>query len=278
MAQKKPIIYEGKSKILFEGPEDGTLIQHFKDDIAIPEQTDANKTYTIFGKGVLSNRISAYLMTQLDTIGIPNHFLHVMNMREQLVRDTEMLHFDVIVRNAATGDFCDRFGVPEGTELMRPIIEFYFKNKNGKYVHVSDEHILTFGWATPDEIDDILFAAMRTNDFLTGLFHGVGLKLIDIKLEFGRIFFEDGDSLVIMSDEISPDSCHLWDRESKENFGRGALQSEDGGGIKRYQEIARRLGLLPEGQITPDTPVPTDLLLKLKSAGDLKKPPSPIRK
>src|ERR687887_1489127 len=200
-------IYEGKAKVLYEGPEPGTLIQHFKDDATA---FNAKKHQVIEGKGVLNNRISEYIFQNLNDIGVPTHFLRRLNMREQLVREVEIIPLEIVVRNVAAGSLAKRFGLAEGTQLPRSIVEFYYKSDEFGDPMVSEEHITAFGWATPQDIDEMLSLALRVNDFLLGLFLGVGVKLVDFKLEFGRLY-ENDEMRIVLADEISPDNCRLWD-------------------------------------------------------------------
>ena len=245
MARRRRI-YEGKAKVLYEGPEPGTLVQYFKDDATA---FNNQKKGTITGKGVLNNRISEYLMTRLAEIGVPTHFVRRLNMREQLVREVEILPIEVVVRNVAAGSLSKRLGIEEGTVLPRSIIEYYYKSDELGDPMVSEEHITAFGWAMPHDIDDMLALALRTNDFLTGLFLGVGLKLIDFKLEFGRLYNEHGEVRIVLADEISPDSCRLWDVETDEKLDKDRFRRDLGGVEEAYQEVARRLGILPEGGV-----------------------------
>ncbi|MFM2043508.1 MAG: hypothetical protein RLY86_2084 [Pseudomonadota bacterium] len=235
-------IYEGKAKILFEGPEPGTLVQYFKDDATA---FNAQKKGTITGKGVLNNRISEYLMTKLAEIGIPTHFVRRLNMREQLVREVEIIPIEVVVRNVAAGSLSKRFGIPEGTPLPRSIVEWYFKNDELGDPMVSEEHITAFGWATPADLDDMMSLALRVNDYLSGLFLGIGLKLVDFKLEFGRLWDND-EMRIILADEISPDNCRLWDVRTNEKLDKDRFRQDLGNVAEAYQEVARRLGILPE--------------------------------
>lgn len=241
MARRRKI-YEGKAKDLFEGPEPGTLIQYFKDDATA---FNAEKQGIITGKGVLNNRISEYLMTRLTEIGIPTHFMRRMNMREQLVREVEIIPIEVVIRNVAAGSVAKRFGLEEGTPLPRSIIEYFYKSDELGDPIVSEEHITAFGWATPQDIDDIMALSLRVNDFLTGLFIGVGLRLVDFKLEFGRLYTED-TLQIVLADEISPDNCRLWDSETNEKLDKDRFRQDLGGVREAYQEVARRLGVLPE--------------------------------
>jgi phosphoribosylaminoimidazole-succinocarboxamide synthase len=235
-------IYEGKAKVLFEGPEPGTLVQYFKDDATA---FNNQKKGVITGKGVINNRISEYLMTRLGEQGVPTHFLRRLNMREQLVREVEIVPLEVVVRNIAAGSLSKRFGIVEGTQLPRSIIEFYYKSDELGDPMVSEEHITAFGWATPQEIDDIVALSLRINDFLSGLFLGVGLKLVDFKLEYGR-HFENEEMRIVLADEISPDSCRLWDIKTNEKLDKDRFRQDLGQVAEAYQEVARRLGILPE--------------------------------
>ena len=240
---RRRMIYEGKAKILYEGPEPGTLIQYFKDDATA---FNAQKRGTISGKGVLNNRISEHIFTMLGTIGIPTHFVRRLNMREQLIRQVEIVPIEVVVRNVAAGTLSQRLGIEEGTQLPRTIIEYYYKDDALGDPMIADEHIACFGWASQEEMNDIADMAIRINDFLCGLFAGIGIRLVDFKLEFGRLW-ENDYSRVILADEISPDGCRLWDMISGEKLDKDRFRRDLGGEAEAYQEVARRLGLLKEG-------------------------------
>ncbi len=235
-------IYEGKAKVLFEGPEPGTLVQYFKDDATA---FNNQKKGIITGKGVLNNRISEYLMTRLAEVGIQTHFVRRLNMREQLVREVEIIPIEVVVRNVAAGTFSKRFGVEEGTALPRSIVEYYLKNDELGDPMICEEHVTAFGWASTQELDDMMQMSLRINDFLSGLFLGVGLKLVDFKLEFGRLW-QDEEMRIVLADEISPDSCRLWDVKTKEKLDKDRFRRDLGKVEEAYQEVARRLGVLPE--------------------------------
>ena len=172
MNTRRTRIYEGKAKILYEGPEPGTLIVHYKDDATA---FDAQKKAVVDGKGVLNNRISELIFTRLNELGMPTHFVKRLNMREQLVREVEIIPLEVVVRNVAAGSLAKRLGLEEGHTLPRSIIEFYYKNDELHDPMVSEEHITAFNWASPQEIDDIMHMAIRINDFLSGLFLGIGI-------------------------------------------------------------------------------------------------------
>jgi len=237
-------VYEGKAKILYEGPEPGTLIQHFKDDATA---FNNQKHAVIEGKGVLNNRISEYMFTNLEAIGIPTHFIRRLNMREQLVRSVEIVPVEVVARNVAAGSICKRLGLEEGTPLPRSIIEFYYKADELNDPLITEEHITAFGWATPQEIDDMVSMTQRVNDFLTGLFLGVGIRLVDFKLEFGRQYDNDMMRLIV-ADEISPDGCRLWDIKTNEKLDKDRFRRDLGDLIEAYQDVARRLGILVENE------------------------------
>ena len=241
MARRRQL-FEGKAKILFEGPEPGTLVQYFKDDASSGNGT---KNGTITGKGVLNNRISEYLMTRLGEIGVPTHFVRRLNMREQLIREVEIIPLQVVVRNVAAGSLSTRLGIPEGTRLPRSIIEYYYKNEALHDPMVAEEHITAFGWANTADMDDIVALTLRVNDFLSGLFLGVGISLIDFKMEYGRLWEED-DMRIVLADEISPDNCRLWDSKTSEKMDKDRFRLDLGRVEEAYQEVARRLGILPE--------------------------------
>src|SRR5579875_2367175 len=244
--KRRRVMYEGKAKILYEGTEPGTVIQYFKDDATAG---NGAKKDTIEGKGVLNNRISEYLMTQLQGIGVPTHFIRRLNMREQLIKEVEIIPLEIVVRNVAAGSLATRLGIEEGTQLPRSIIEFYYKNDQLNDPMVSEEHITAFGWASPQEIDDIMALAIRVNDFLSGLFLGVGIRLVDFKMETGRLW--EGEMMrIVVADEISPDSCRLWDIKSNEKLDKDRFRRDLGGLVEAYTEVAKRLGIMQENELT----------------------------
>ena len=239
---KGRMIYEGKAKILYEGPEPDTMVQYFKDDATAG---NAAKKDVIEGKGALNNRLSEHFMSGLNTIGVPTHFIKRMNMREQLIRTCEMIPLEVVVRNIAAGTMSTRLGIEEGTDLPRPIIEFYLKEDKLNDPIVSEEHIIAFGWATQQDVDDMIALALRVNDFMSGMMLGVGIRLIDFKIEIGRVYEGDFQRLIV-ADEISPDSCRLWDVETGEKLDKDVFRRDLGSLADAYTEVARRLGILPK--------------------------------
>ncbi|HYD06013.1 MAG TPA: phosphoribosylaminoimidazolesuccinocarboxamide synthase [Reyranella sp.] len=242
MTTRRKKIYEGKAKILYEGPEPGTLIQYFKDDATA---FNAQKKAVLEGKGVINNRISEFIMSRLNAIGVQNHFIKRLNLREQLIKEVEIIPLEVVVRNVAAGSLSTRLGLPEGQPLPRSIIEFYYKDDKLGDPLVTEEHITAFNWANTQEIDDILATALRVNDFLTGMFGAVGITLVDFKIEFGRIW--EGDfSRIILADEISPDSCRLWDTNTSEKLDKDRFRRDLGNVIESYTEVAKRLGIMKD--------------------------------
>ncbi len=233
-------IYEGKAKVLYEGPEPGTLIQHFKDDATA---FNAKKHEVIDGKGVLNNRISEFVFQNLNDIGVPTHFIRRLNMREQLIREVEIVPLEVVVRNVAAGSLSTRLGIEEGTQLPRSIIEFYYKNDELNDPMVSEEHITAFGWASPQEIDDIMSLAIRVNDFLSGLFLGVGIRLVDFKMECGRLW--EGDMMrIVVADEISPEFLPPVGYQIERQTRQGPFPARSrraGRGVYRSRAAARHL-------------------------------------
>ncbi len=239
MARGKQI-YEGKAKILYEGPEPGTLIQFFKDDATA---YNAQKHAVLEGKGVLNNRISEFIMMGLERIGVPTHFIKRINMREQLIRHVEIIPLEVVVRNVAAGQICTKLGLNEGDPLPRSVVEFYYKEDKLGDPMISEDHITAFGWASPQEIDDMMAYALRVNDYLSGLFAGAHIRLIDFKLEFGRQY-ENEMVRLVLADEISPDSCRLWDLTSGNSMDKDRFRKDLGDVVEGYREVARRLGIL----------------------------------
>ena len=237
---RRRMIYEGKAKILYEGPEPHLLIQYFKDDATA---FNAEKKAILDGKGVLNNRISEYVMTRLGEIGIPHHFVKRLNMREQLIKKVEIIPLEVIVRNVAAGTMAKRLGLEEGERLPRTVVEFCYKKDELGDPLVAEEHISAFGWATQAEMDDMISLALRINDYMSGLFAAVGIRLIDFKLEFGRLFEKDMVRTVL-ADEISPDSCRLWDMETNKKLDKDRFRRDLGDVTEAYSEVARRLGII----------------------------------
>ena len=235
-------LYEGKAKIIYEGPEKGTAIQHFKDDAT---EYNNQKKSTVEGKGVLNNRISEHILSNLNQIGIKTHLIKRLNMREQLIKLVEIIPLEFIVRNIATGSLTKRLGIADGTVLSKPLVEYSYKNDELGDPLIAREHILEFKWASQEELELINYYCLRINDFMQGMFRGVGIKLVDFKLEFGRVNI-DGKNEILLADEISPDTCRLWDVISEKKLDKDRFRKDLGNIIQAYREVARRLGIIQE--------------------------------
>ncbi|MCH2038772.1 MAG: phosphoribosylaminoimidazolesuccinocarboxamide synthase [Rickettsiales bacterium] len=246
--RKRKQLYEGKAKVIYEGPEPRTVIQYFKDDATAFNNV---KKGTIAGKGVINNRISAYIMENLQRVGIATHYIKTLNMREQLVKKVEILPVEVIVRNVAAGSSCKRLGLTEGEQFEQPLIEYCYKNDELGDPLVSEEHLVHFEWVELFELDEIRSTALRINDFISGLFIAIGLQLVDFKLEFGR-HVENNIYSIVLADEISPDSCRLWDIKTSEKMDKDRFRRDLGGVEEAYKEVARRLGVLDKNISTED--------------------------
>ena len=237
-------LYEGKAKIIYATSEKNLVIQHFKDDATA---FNALKKANIEGKGVLNNRISEYLLNCLGQCGIKTHLVKRLNMREQLIKKVEILPIEFIVRNIATGSLSKRLGIPEGAVLENPLLEYYLKNDELGDPIIAKEHINIFEWATEKELKIVDKMSLRVNDLLQGLFRGVGVKLVDFKIEYGRVWNEKKEANeIILADEISPDTCRLWDIKTEKKLDKDRFRKDLGNIIEAYQEIARRLGITPE--------------------------------
>ena len=236
-------LYEGKAKIIFATNDKNTVIQHFKDDTtAFNNQKKAN----IDGKGILNNRISEHILSSLKSIGIKNHLLKRLNMREQLVESLNIIPIEFIIRNIATGSLTKRLGIEEGTVLDYPLIEYYLKDDNLGDPLISREHILNFKWLSEEDLNLINEQCLRINDFLQGMFRSIEIKLVDFKIEFGKT---KSNERIILADEISPDTCRLWDKKSDKKLDKDRFRNDLGGVVDAYQEVAKRLGILHEQSI-----------------------------
>ena len=237
-------IYEGKAKILYETKDKNIIIQHFKDDTTAFNNL---KKASVEGKGVLNNRISEYILTNLGQCGIKTHFIKRLNMREQLIKKAEIFPIEFIVRNIATGSLTKRLGIPEGTVLEKPLLEYCLKKDELNDPLISKEHIFSFDWATEQEIQIIDRMTLRINDLLIGMFRGIGIKLVDFKIEYGKTWNKDRrENEIILADEISPDTCRFWDSKTEKKLDKDRFRKDLGNIIQGYQEVARRLGIMPE--------------------------------
>ena len=235
-------LYEGKAKIIYATQDKDLVIQYFKDDATA---FNNQKKSTIEGKGVLNNRISEHILSNLNQIGIKNHLVKRLNMREQLVKLVDIIPIEFIVRNIATGSLTKRLGIEDGTVLEYPLIEYCLKDDKLGDPNISREHILAFNWLNAIQLDLIDENLKRLNDFLLGLFRGVGIKLVDFKVEFG-FTHESGKNKIILADEISPDTCRLWDSITDKKLDKDRFRKDLGDLIPAYTEVAKRLGILHE--------------------------------
>ena len=237
-------LYEGKAKIIYETTNKNLVIQHFKDDATAFNNLKKSK---VEGKGVLNNRISEYILTNLSQCGIKTHLVKRLNMREQLVRKAEIFPIEFIVRNIATGSLTKRLDISEGTVLERPLLEYCYKKDELQDPLVSRDHIYSFGWASENELKEIDKTTLRINDLLLGLFRGIGIKLVDFKIEYGKAWNSDIEKKeIVLADEISPDTCRLWDAKTEKKLDKDRFRKDLGNIIQAYQEVARRLGIVPE--------------------------------
>jgi phosphoribosylaminoimidazole-succinocarboxamide synthase len=237
-------LYEGKAKIIYETNENGLIIQHFKDDATA---FNALKKASIEGKGVLNNRISEHLLSSLAQCGIKTHLVKRLNMREQLIKEAKIIPIEFVIRNISTGSLTKRLGISDGTVLEKPLLEYYLKNDELGDPLISKEHIYSFEWASEKEIKIIDIMSLRINDILQGIFRGVGIKLVDFKLEFGTVWNKEKEiNEIVLADEISPDTCRLWDMKTDKKLDKDRFRKDLGNLIEAYQDVARRLGIMPE--------------------------------
>ena len=251
-------LYEGKAKIIYSTNDKALVIQHFKDDATA---FNNQKKDLIEGKGILNNRISEHILTQLNSVGIKNHLVKRLNMREQLVKLVKIIPIEFIMRNIATGSLTKRLGIEDGTVLDYPLIEYCLKNDDLGDPLVSREHILSFNWMNIMELELINDQCKRINDFLQGMFRGVGIKLVDFKLEFGR---SGQDNEIILADEISPDTCRLWDSRTEKKLDKDIFRKDLGNLIEGYQEVAKRLDILHEQSNIRPIKFPKPKAVKIK--------------
>lgn len=233
----KKILYEGKAKQLFETEKPFELVQFFKDDATA---FNKKKHEIIDSKGVLNNLISEFIFTYLGNNNIPNHFIERLSPREQLIKKVEIIPIEVVVRNIAAGTFSNRFGIEEGKNLPKTLIEFNLKDDENDDPLVSEEHMKVFGWTKEAEIETMKKYAFEINTLLKKLFKKINITLVDFKIEFGR-YYTNNNYEIILADEISPDSCRLWDMSSNEKLDKDRFRRNIGGLIEAYKEVATRL-------------------------------------
>ena len=236
---EKEKIYEGKAKILYKGPEKNTAIQYFKDHATA---FNSLKKSTIEEKGILNNKISEHIFKKINQIGIKTHLIKRLSEREQLVHMVKIIPLEFIVRNIATGSLTKKLGIADGTVLSKPLLEYSYKNDELGDPLVAREHITEFNWALSSELDLINNYCLKINKCMQDMFMDVGIKLVDFKSEFGRTEI-DGKKEIILADEISPDTCRLWDVKSNKKLDKDRFRKDLGNVIDAYQEVANRLGI-----------------------------------
>jgi len=234
----KEKIYTGSSKTLYQADEDYALIMSFNDTLKLQDKS----SIVISGKGVINNSISAFLMQKLELIGVETHFIQKNNMRQQLIQFVDVYPVQIYVSSLASGRYVTDFGMEDGFVFDSPIIDFRVKNGDLNYPIINEHQIYSFSWLSEKEIKNLKKVAIRVHDFLTGLFAGIGIRLVDIKLEFGRVF--NGEEYIIMlTDEISPDTCKLWDMYNNEKLCYEIAETNPDLIISAYQEVLKRLNI-----------------------------------
>ena len=231
--QKLEQLYEGKAKKVFRTDDPELYIVDYKDDATA---FNGQKKGTIASKGVVNNKMSAIIFQQLEENGVPTHLVRLLSDRETLVKAVKILPLEVIIRNVAAGSFSQKYGVEEGRELAKTVLEFSYKNDSLGDPMINDDHILALGLATQEQLDTVRKYAFMINDFLKDFFLKSGFKLIDFKIEFGLY---DGE--VILADEISPDTCRLWDVRTGEKMDKDRFRRDLGGVEETYQEVLKRV-------------------------------------
>lgn len=233
--EKKEQLYEGKAKKVFATKDPDLVIVSYKDDATA---FNGLKKGTIAGKGAINNKMTNYLFKKLEEKGVPTHFVEELNDRETVVKRVDIVPLEVIVRNVAAGSFSKKLGIEEGTELLCPTLEFSYKNDELGDPFINSYYALALGLATKEEIDEITRMVFAVNEELKAFFKEAGIRLIDFKVEFGRFHGK-----ILLADEISPDTCRLWDLNTNEKLDKDRFRRDMGGVEEAYEEVCRRIGL-----------------------------------
>lgn len=233
--EKGQLLYEGKAKRLYATDEQGILWVEYKDSATA---FNGEKKAEIAGKGTLNNKITSLLFEKLQTAGIASHFVKQLSDHEQLVRQVSIIPIEVVARNVVAGSMAKRLGLEEGTVLKQPVVEFYYKDDALGDPLITEDHIQLLGLATPQEVLELREKALKVNDVLIQFFKEVGVQLIDFKIEFGR----DGNGAILLADEISPDTCRLWDMETKQKLDKDVFRRDLGNLTDAYELILSKLG------------------------------------
>lgn len=232
--EKTTQLYEGKAKKVYATNDPDLVIVSYKDDATA---LDGLKKGTITGKGVINNRMSNYLCRLLEKHGVPTHFVEELNDRETVVKKVSIVPLEVIIRNISAGSFAKRYGVEEGIVFAEPTIEFSYKNDDLHDPLINSYHALALGLATKKEIEEIKAMAFKVNDILKEYFLSLNVKLVDFKLEFGRL----KDGAIVLADEISPDTCRFWDADTNEKLDKDRFRRDMGGVEDAYNEMMKRV-------------------------------------
>ena len=235
MAKKMEQLYEGKAKKVYATDDSDLVIVDYKDDATA---FNGEKKGTIVGKGVINNRMTNYIFQEIEKAGVPTHFVREISDRETEVKRVEIVPLEVIIRNVAAGSFSKKLGIEEGTKLLAPTLEFSYKDDALGDPMVNESQAIAFGAATREEIDKITEYAFKVNEFMKAFFLAAGIELIDFKVEFGRFHGE-----IILADEVSPDTCRLWDVNTREKLDKDRFRRDMGNVEDAYQEVFKRIGL-----------------------------------
>ncbi|VAX09751.1 Phosphoribosylaminoimidazole-succinocarboxamide synthase [hydrothermal vent metagenome] len=233
--KKQAELFNGKAKTVYATDDADKLILHFRNDTSA---FDGEKIEQLERKGMVNNRFNAFIMEKLETAGIPTHHEKIISDEESLVKNLQMLPIECVVRNISTGSLCKRLGVEDGLDLIPPTFEFFLKNDELHDPMINDYHIISFNWATEDEIAQMKVLTFKVNTILKKLFHDAGMLLVDYKLEFGRY-----QGSLVLGDEFTPDGCRLWDIETREKLDKDRFRQGLGGVVEAYEEVAHRLGV-----------------------------------
>lgn len=234
--EKKEQLYEGKAKKVYATEDPEQLIVSYKDDATA---FNGQKKGTIAGKGAINNRMSNFLMAMLEKHGVPTHLVQELNERETVVKKVSIVPLEVIIRNISAGSFSKRYGVAEGIVFEEPTLEFSYKNDDLGDPLINRYHALALKLASREELETIQTLAFRVNEVLKAYFLGLGMTLVDFKLEFGRL----SDGSIVLADEISPDTCRLWDSKTHEKLDKDRFRRDLGGVEDAYKEMMKRVGL-----------------------------------
>ena len=236
--EKVKEIAAGKAKSMFTTNNPNELIMEFRDDASA---FDGKKRASLAGKGAVNNQFNAFIMDYLGDNGVEHHLINLIDNTHSLVHSLDMFPIECVIRNRATGSICKRLGTEDGLILEKPLFEFFLKDDDLGDPLINRNHIVSFGWAKDDELDKMISTSHKVNELLTKLFADSGMILVDFKLEFGI-----SNGKILLGDEFTPDGCRLWDDQTLEKLDKDRFRRDLGNIIQAYQEVARRLGIMPE--------------------------------